>query len=438
MNELRIRNQSREQYVRDYSSVWRDGIEVYDPSIWLARDPDAEEKMLRDADIAYAINYRRHLIAGQRWTCSPQDGDETEQGKLAAEVASDLIGNIRHFATARIALARAFFSGSRFARIHGKPKTLTIGDGRPRVWWVPTMLEDQDKRFYRPVVENDGEVVRAHWERWDVAHMRWEPESSEDAVCTIRHVYQDHQGTLGHGTALREALGWWWYNKTHLLQESVMSAEKHGGGILRAKIDGLRDGGTDAENSARITAWVNKLEDMRSRHVIAHDSRDDVDVIAPAGTGWQLLKELRDEARISIATLVLGANMNTSATEGGSYALAEVHENATEALVQFDRHTLEETLSDDLIGCLWFKNHANLVDMGIAGVRPRFDLTQEKRQDPAQRAAVAAQLSGMGIALSMDDVLDQTGFRKPREDEERIEPRAVQPSLPGFGGDFLS
>ena len=436
-NELRSRHQSRNQFVRDYSSVYRDGVEIFDPSVWLQLDPDAEEKMLRDSDIAHAVGYRRHLIAGQRWTCTPRDDNETDEAVAAAQLGATLLGHIKHFGSARVALARAFFSGARFARIRGCTKVLTLGDDKPRTWWVPTALEDLDKRMFRPVAKNDGEHVSAYWERWDVAQMKWVPETQEDAIQTIRHVYQDDQSTLGHGRALREALGWWWHTKTNLIAESCIAAEKHGVGTIRAKIAGLRDAATGLPNQEMIRQWTATLENLRARHVLVHDRDDEVDILTPGGTGWQMLREFREDARQSITTLVLGANVNTTATEGGSYALAEVHEGTTEALVQFDRQTLEETLTDDLLGCVWYRNWPNLAELGLHKLCPKFDLTQEKRQDPAQRAQVAAQLSQMGVELALDDVLDQTGFRRPKPGEDVVKAQPAQPAgqlgFPGFG-----
>ena len=70
--ELRVRNQSQQLYVRALSTAWRNNVELHDPSLWLLREPELEEKMLRDADIAHALQYRRHQIAGQRWNCIPR------------------------------------------------------------------------------------------------------------------------------------------------------------------------------------------------------------------------------------------------------------------------------------------------------------------------------------------------------------------------------
>lgn len=429
--ELRIRNQAQNVYVRALTAAWRSGVQLHDPSLWLVREPELEEKMLRDADIAHAIGFRRHLIAGRQWKVIPQA--VTPRTPLAVGVATALIESIRHFTTARLNLARAFFSGSRFGRIVGEPKVLPLGDGQLRTWWVPVRIEDRDKRSYRIVPEHDGDELRAHWERWNVATGAWVPETLDEATCTIRHVYQDDEATLGHGRALREALGWWWYAKTHVFGETLQAVERFAQGILKAKVDGVRDAETGLPNEELIRAWRDVLEDLRARHVLVHDSADEVEVIGQSGEGWQLLSEVRSELRSTIFTLVLGANLTTAADQGGSYALAEVQENSTEALVQFDRETLEETLSDDLLGAIWFRNHANFVELGIHNQRPRFSITQEKVQDPVQRADVATKLSGMGVQLALEDVLEQTGYRKPEPGEEVIEPTPAAPA-PGLGG----
>lgn len=433
--ELRTRHQSREQWVRALSSAWRASNQLYEPSVWLQRDPDAEEKMLRDADIAHAVNYRRHLIAGRQWTIQPQEG--AARPEMSVHVATQLLRHLKHFTSARFNLARAFLSGARFAQIHGTHKRLPIGDGQMRWWWVPTRLEDLDRRTFRIVPERheQGKVLRAHWEKWDVAQTKWCTQSEVDALYTIRHVYQDDQASLGYGRGLREAIGWCWYAKEHVFQESLQAAERFAQGILTAKIDGARDANSGMPNDEVIERWTEVLTDLRSKHVLVHDASDTIEHLQVSGEGWQLLKELREEMRTAIHTLVLGANLTTGATEGGSYALAEIQENSTEALIQFDRETLEETLSDDLLGCLWYANWANLVELGVAADKPRFNIKQEKRIDPVQRAQVAQQLNQMGVPLSLDDIYEQTGFRKPEDGEPIVAPAPPPPpAVPGLGG----
>ena len=432
VSELRLRNQSQQLYVRALSTAWRNSIELHDPSLWLLREPELEEKMLRDADIAHAVQYRRHMIAGQRWAVLPRI-EGSPRAPVAVSVATELLDGIKNFTQARLNLARAFFSGSRFGFIHGCTRKMKIGDGVERLWWCPTTIEDRDKRTYRIVPENDGETLAAHWEIWNIPKTIFEPETIEDAAQTIRHVYQEDQASLGHGRALREALGWWWYAKTHVFEESLQAVERFAQGILAAKVDGARDAESGLPNTELIREWRAVLEDLRARNVLVYDSADQIEHISMNASGWELLSTIREELRSTIFTLILGANLTTSANKGGSYALASIQENSTEALVQYDRETLEETLTDDLLGCVWFKNHANLVELGIAEEKPRFNVTQEKREDPKERADVASVLNQMGVELSLEDVLEQTGFRKPEPGEALVE--KPEPAPDPFGGD---
>ena len=432
---LRVRNQAQQVYTRALSSAWRNGISLHDPSLWLFRDPEVEEKMLRDADIRHAVGYRRHLIAGKDWSLFPRV-ETSPHAALSVHVGTTLIKEIENFTQSRMNLARAFFSGARFARIHGEPRILTLGDGKKRTWWVPTRLEDLDKRMYRIVPNNEEGELSAHWERWNVGTAEYDVETKFDALHTIKHVYQDDEASLGHGSALREALGWWWYAKEHVFQESLAAVEKFAQGVLIAKVDGARDAETGLPNSELISDWTAVLEDLRARHVLVFDKSDDVEILPGGSDGWQLMEGIRAELRNTIYTLVMGANLTTASSEGGSYALAEVQENSTEALIQFDRETLQETFTKSLLKCIWFRNHANLVELGIEDESPLFNISQEKRQDPKERAEVANMLSTMGVDLSLTEVLEQTGFSAPEEGEDIIPGGSVAPAEVGGGFPF--
>lgn len=425
--ELRQYHTATELFVRDYSAAWRRTHLVH-PSVWFARDPEVEEKMLRDPDIAHAVGLRKEQIAGRQWTVTPVFKN-SPRASLAVGVATDLLAGIKRFTSAREALARAFFSGKRYARIKFEPRILRLGDGRARTWIVPVELEDMDQRMYRVENERDAQTgtVRGWRYRWHAGPDQWVKETPDDDLRTIEHRYQDDMTKLGHGSALREALGWVWYAKTHIAQELISAAERYGQGVIRARIDGLADGESGVPNAQRVAQWVSLLENVRGRHVLVHDKKDDIDVVQMSGTGWELLDRLETKYRSSVLTLVLGANLTTAANDGGSYALAEVQENSTESRIQNDREMMEETLTDELLGPVWYYNRANLVELGISDEKPRFSIKQEKRLDPQVRANVASVLAGMGVELSLDDVLEQTGMRRPEQGEPTIKGRMAAP-----------
>ena len=419
--QLIQRNQAAQIYTRALSQIWRSRIGIHDPSLALIQDPDAEAKMLRDADIGQAINLRRHMIAGREWQILPKD-QKSPRADLAVAVGTECMNHVRKFTDAMLNLSLAFFSGARFAKIHFKRIRAPIGDGVIRTWFVPWWFEDCDKKTFNVIPHTDEHGnLSAHWERWHVGRAQWEKETDIDAVKTVHHVYNDDQSTLGHGRALREMLAWVWYAKEHVFQESLSAVERFAQGILTAKVSSARNGETGMPNKEVIRAWTQVLEDLRSRHVLVYDKDDDIEVISGSQQGSDLLKDIRAELKSMAVTAILGANLTTTANEGGSYALAEVQENSTESIVQFDRGSLEETLSDSVFKAIWFFNHANIVDMGLVDEEPRIVITKGKEHDPKVRAEVAEILLRNGVSLAKEEIHEQTGFRQPEPGEEVVE-----------------
>lgn len=474
VQSMMLRNVAPQLYISALQSAWSTRLQIYDPSIWLHRDASVDEKMMRDADIAAAVNYRTQLVAGQSWVIQPRHED-SPRAKLVTMVATELLDSIRHFSTARRMLAMSFLSGARYAEIQGEHRTLKIGDGKPRVWWVPTNLRDMDKRRVRLVRVDDGNKgirppdaypegydprtysrgtarhARTAWEYWSVTRAEWVRISDEGSMRMVRNVYMDDESSLGHGRGLRDSLGWWWYAKEHVFAESLDAVERFAQGILVAKVDGIRDGSKGAPNSEVIRQWTRVLEDMRSRKVLVFDKEDEVEHVQMNAAGWELLRTIREELRQTIRSLILGGTLNTGGTEAdeGSYARAKVHEDATAALVSFDREVLQESLTDDLLQCIWSKNWANLVDLGIHGEpMPEFVIEDETQEEPKERAEVASTLVGMGLPLAKADLYDKTGFRKPDPGEEVVEgggqpmggvpgdPAQPFPGSPESGGEY--
>jgi hypothetical protein len=430
-SELLIRSPAADLYARALVMAYRSGIRIYDPSLAQAREPDIEAKLLRDADIAMAVKLRQHMIAGNDWYIEPATEDPVNQ--QAAEVMTALCERIRGFTQSRHNLSRAFVSGQRFATMEGTELDLPIGDGQPRTWNAVLRLRDHDKRRFRWVPNSDtgdGVGVTTHLEvlstrtgDWiDVQHPEW----------LIKHTYDDSEEMLGYGRGLRESLYWWWYAKEHIFRESLQAAERFGQGIITAQIDGAKDA-NGMPNTELVTAWKNALEAMRSEHVLIYDKDDDVSVVNMTGQGWQLLSTMREELRTTIRTLILGASMTTNNEGGaGSHGLAEVQSESTQSLVRYDRETLEETLTEDLIGYLWRANFHNLVAMGLGSAEmPRFKIKQEKAQDPERFGRVVALALQSQIPLKAEEVYDGLGLSQPKQGDEIIEPPQQSPDMGG-------
>lgn len=444
--ELRQYNQAQQLYLTALTSAYRRS-QLYQPSVWLGQEPEIDEKMLRDPDIAHAVGFRCKLVAGRQWTLVPKDANDP-LADLAVDIGTKLLGHkLKKFTQSRALLARAFFHGQRWARIHGECVPLTLGDGKRRMWWVPTRLEDVDSRQVRMVPEVDtrtGEIAN-RYQLWNVGRGDWERDeknqprrmTNDDLRQYVVHTYEDEQGSLGFGKGLRDALAWCWRTKAHVFEEAGRAIERFAGGMMLAKVNGLKDGEQSLPNPALMQAVLSAIENARARHSLVIDRDDEIEVVQGSAEGWQMLTDFREALRSMVLTLVLSANLPTSADKGGSFALSETQADSTEATMQYDREALEESLTDSLVRQTWANNYPNLLELGLAlpednySSQPRFNIKQEQKLDPEKRANVAKMAHEIGLPLPKAELYEQLGFRQPEEGEDVLD--GAEPMQAGFG-----
>lgn len=437
-------NTAAEIYVHALSSAYRSGFRIYDPSPALAKDPNIYEKLMLDAVIYHAVQQRRHMVAGHKFQCQP--ASESTADKIWAAICEKLIGRIRNFKGALFNLANAVFVGSTYGMIRGERKFLTLIDGKPRNWFVPLEVKDVSKFRFRPVPKrvNEGtadEQINIEWQIHNVARDTFEP--LEHPECFIKHIYDDNESSLGFGRGLVDAMYYYWRAKELVLTENVGAIEFWARGLLIAKIDGVRDASTGKTNQALLDNVLTQLEKHRGRHVLGMGKEDEVTVTDGPGEGWQMAAGMRDYLDQALRTLILGSSLPTGGGEqGGSYALGKVQENSTEALIQYDREILSETISNDLIGLLRRLNQPQLLEMGIGHAEnPKFLIVQEKIQNPKERAEIAALYVDRGIPLKEDELYEPAGFTVPGPEDKvfvkaqpQIDPLTGFPMEPPPGG----
>lgn len=392
------------QYIFELERAYTQEREVWDPDYALSQDPDVYQVIGRDPETSHAIQQRKHLVAGSRWRVTP--ASDTEADRRAAAVMERLLGKIRMFTLARFQLADAVFRGSAWAFIEGRKEPLAVAGGAEREWWVPTRLQPVDKRRFRQWVRADKSVC---WQLYSIERRAWE-DLDDRRRWFVRVAYDQAEETFGYGRGLVGAIYHWQYAKAKVLADGLDGLERWAHGVLSAKVDGLRKG--DALNSELLSAWLTALDSMRSRHAIAHDKQDEIELIESSGQGHEMVKDFLSYLRDGIRVLILGANLPTSANSGGSYALAEVQENSTEALVKFDRDLESEALTEDLLGLAWSMNRDALRAEGLGvAQRPRFEIVSQMRRDPGSAASAISTLLNAGVrGFRQDEVFEVMGF----------------------------
>ena len=303
-------NVAQEMYLAALSSHWNQEA-IREHSVWLSRDPMAEEKMLVDPVIGHAIGQRCSQTAGRAWSVVAESSADP-LGRMAAEVGKKSLGKLLNFTGARKLLARSFFHGGRRGRITLGDRVLALGDGVPRMWRVPIGIEDQDKFRYRKKIHRERLEVTAHWQRYelvgDLQH-QWINVSDAEANLLIDHVHGDEESTLGYGRALREAMGWHWFALRHTNNEALKAVDRYARGLTVARIDGLKDGESGKPNMETARTWLKMLAKAREGTELVLDKRDEVEVLTGGMEGYQIILEFRREIKAELMTLILSANL---------------------------------------------------------------------------------------------------------------------------------
>tara|TARA_R100000808_G_scaffold2439_1_gene9699 strand:- start:5043 stop:6395 length:1353 start_codon:yes stop_codon:yes gene_type:complete len=429
------RNFNADLYNNALSSAYRVWTRLYDPDYAASRDPDIWAKIRRDSTIWQAMEQRLNSVAARQWRVEGFSDDEKDQ--KAAAIVEDIVKQIRHFNGARKLLACAIFRGRSYSFIEGKKLPLALGEEDiTRQWWVPIRLRDVDPRRIRyrpdPIVREDGtEELRVITDLWNVTRREYLP--LENPEWFIKVKYFDEESRLNYGGGLMESLYFFWWIKGIIWREGLQGLERWAQGIVIGKIDSFREGGTDKTNQDVRDELYTALKDMRSRNILVTDKETELEVKDGGMAGHQMVTGFIEMIDKKILGLILGSALPYGGGgEVGSMARAEVEENTTETLIQFDRAKLDEDITHDLIGQIWRMNQGNFAALGLADANmPKFSSVQEKKHDPTVVAGIVAQMSQIGLPLRKDEVYDRIGFTMPKEDDELFEPKSQEPEMPG-------
>tara|TARA_R100001594_G_scaffold128734_2_gene167125 strand:- start:2352 stop:3704 length:1353 start_codon:yes stop_codon:yes gene_type:complete len=429
------RNFNQDLYNNALSAAYSVWTRLYDPDYALSREPDVWTKIRRDATISQAIEQRLNSVAARQWRVEGYTDEEQDQE--AAGLMEDLIKNIRQFNGARKLLACAIFRGRSYAYIEGKYLPLALGDGVTRQWWVPIRLRDVDPRRVRyrpdPIVREDGtEEMRVITDMWNVTRREYLPMEHPEWFVKVKY-YGEEESRLGYGFPLIESLYFFWWIKGIIWREGLQGLERWSQGIVIGKIDSFREGGTDKTNQDIRDDLYTALKDMRSRNILVTDKETELEVKDGGMAGHQMVTGFLEMIDKKILGLVLGSALPYGGGEGvGSMARAEVEENTTETLIQFDRTKMDEDLTHDLVSQVWRMNKKNFAEVGLGTANmPKFSSVQEKREDPTVVAGIISQMSAVGLPLRKDEVYERIGFTMPKDDDEIFEPKQQEPQMPG-------
>ena len=424
-------NLAHDRYSRDLASAVDVNRIITDPDFATQQDVDIYEKIRREAVFNRAMELRRHLVAGQSWFMEPSSG--MEGAKLGQLVGEKAFANIERLPSSLFNLAEAVFRGSTWNFMEGHLTMVRISEEQEVMLWLPVRLRDVDRRRFRQFGVGGAKMK---WQLFNLVNRNWE--DLENPEWFVKHIYEDTESRLGYGRGLIEALFFYLFAKTELFKRALQGSERWANGIIKAGVDASKSASTGKSNADIVADTKKELAKMRAQHILVHDKDDIIEVLTGGMEGHTIVTDMIKYIDGAAVSLILGSNLPTSATGGGSLALAQVQENSTEALIQFDRRLLEETLTRDVLGLVWRVNKAVLTEIGVTEQdMPAFKIAQEKFEDPEKSVRVISTALQSGVSFRKDEVYAKLGMTPPTEkdikDGNVIEPKDV-PAIPELQG----
>lgn len=430
---FQVRHSTPKQLYGHQLASLMDTGRIHDQSIALSRDPNVYDKMELDATISHLKQMRKHMVAGSRYQMEAASTRDID--KQGAEVIEKIFQiGLKRFEVSRYHLAEAAFRGSTIMRVHGEKRFINLFDGIPRLMWVPTFLQEVDRRRFDKVatrvdVGKPTERHQTEWRMFDYVRREWVKWGHPEWY--VKHIYNDNESSLGYGRGLLDAMYFYWRAKEILWRAGLQGAERWALGFMVAKVDNARAASTGKTNQAIVNSFLRELEKQRSQHYFVMDKLDELDVLPGPGQGHEIVQKMLEYCDRQLRLLVLGSNLPTEATKGGSFNLAEVQQGSTDTLIRYDRHILAETITTDLVHMTWNLNRPALFSMGLAAAEPpRFVILDEKLKDPKAAAEVTEILLRAGVRLKADETYELLGRTQPGPGDEVIEPPSAGLGVP--------
>jgi hypothetical protein len=400
-----------------------------------SRDPLIFEKMQRDGVIAKAVQYRQHQIATAEYRFVAPDSESRE----LIPYFEALFRHCQNLHEGRMHLTHAIFEGIAWTKMFADEATFGVGVDKtgqsnpPIQWTVPVFAHvaadairrDVEKRKIKPEDGPEREVDVMYWSTYNMQSHEWlRVEKLENY---LRLTYNDSAYTLGYGRGLIDAIWYYWYIKTQLLEKMLVGADKFAQPWIHIAIDltmfhnaagGGPGYGTPEEMAAQLYAIFEK---MRSGNIVITDSNAKVTPLDFSGTAAEGLAKLIEYCDRVLTELILGSSRPFGGGgPQGSYASAEVEKDSSIALMAYDLD-LHAIGLNQLVWALWRWNMPNFhrlqssrTGRPLSVLKPPFVKLDRKRFASTMEAAtVGARVLNSGAPLIRSEYYAQTGWTEP-------------------------
>lgn len=396
-------------------------------------DTDAQyevfEMVEQDGHIASVWNKRRRAVTSKTLQISPAIGDESAEGKRAAQAAElcqEVIfgrwggGGIPNWHVALKDLTDAIGKGFALTQI-----VWELDGGNEGGRWLPASLERWPQRECHlgnptELYAQDKDEVRVIT---DAEMYEGQPLGTWQWIC---HVQKNWSVTLAKASLFRGAV-WYYLFKRFGWRDWAIFAERYGMPLRAGK---YHPGATGPEKEALWEA-VYKLGKDSACIIPDQSTIELIEAKGSAGGVTLPYPELIKHCNAELSKLFLGNPMTTDPGEKGARSLGEVYERSEAEMTEDDCDNLARTLRRDLLTPLVGFN------LGWDAPVPKVSFLSDESEDLEARARTDKILAKeLGLPMAKSYFYDAYDRPEPEEGEDLLEtPRQQGPIPPGKGDD---
>lgn len=351
----------------------------------LGRTISVYREILSDGRIEGLLEARKAAVVTNEWQILPWSGDEKDQE--IAEFVRSVIDNL-DFTEDMKQMLNAVWYGYAVLELMWKEK-----DGKWIIWDI--RARDPEGFGFDP--------------KGDLLFFSKDNPNGEDVpkekFLVVR--YNREKDTDFYGRPLASKVYWLWFFKKAMMKFWAQYAENYG--------DPTKVGKYPAGDTRTKDALLEALrETARAASIVIPDNAqiDFLKVAERPEVYEAFIRLLNNE----IAIAIVGATLTSDIGDKGSYAAAKVHQEVRNDLIQMDSEMVMGVVNNQLIRYLVGFNY------GWDAPLPYFQINYRKL-NLEQELKIDEGLSRMGVPLSLEEIYERYGRRKPADLSDTLMPQ---------------
>lgn len=417
-----------ELYASKMTMTYRPNGRVLSPEIALRENPNAYELVQLDPSIRHAIDYATRQAVGHTYKLVAAS-DSPEDRELCA-IYVELMREVENFLNARLSMAKNLMVlGEYYGYVNGERRRLNLAKKGVQNYWVPHEIRHISRDRVRKINRDDGTIQKLLFRP---KSREWKELEGEQARCLLEMRNSDEENRFTQGQGLLDPLYIIYVAKKNAEGEMINLLERFGQGFTIVSIDESNDGSELRDLDALNTSYQDLFSTAKARHIAIIRKNDDVKVLDPSATGYDIIQKEIDRRATEALLMLLGSTLSVTQSQHGGYSASFVHAESASNHLRPTRVGIEELITFQLFRRVLYQlNYPQFVAVGLGSARPpRMEIPEDRRDDYEKNAKIIQTVQACGGVIKEDEFYELVGITQSVEGDKTIKPPLQNISSP--------